>query len=178
MKIKSPIEGFTSKTYVGPLVLDFENGVAEVDEKTVPAGVLGYLQQQGFTVDGKTAKPAELVTPDAPQPTVVDSRDVVDEQVGSKARDAAVDPQPEDFLPPVNAGKADPHGPKVVAPQVHATPEQPVRPGDVSDDNAVQEKAESEHAADNLAETDAAPAKPKTSRASKGAADPVGGLSE
>lgn len=150
MKITSPIEGFTSTTYVGPLILDFKDGVAEVDEKTVPAGALGYLQQQGFTVDGKATKPAELVTPDAPQPTVVDSREVVEEQVGSKARDAAVDPKPEDFLPPVNAGKADPHGPKVVAPQVHATPEQPVRPGEVSDDNAVQEKAESEHAADNL----------------------------
>ena len=176
MKIKSPIEGFTSTTYVGPLVLDFKDGVADVDEKTVPAGVLGYLQQQGFTVDGKRVEPADLVLPDAPQPTVVDSRDVTEVQIGTKARDAAVDPRPEDFLPPVNAGKADPHGPQVVAPQIHAAKEQPVRPGPVSDDNAVQEKAESEHAAENLAEP---VAKPKTTRTKKAAAsEPVGGLSE
>jgi hypothetical protein len=30
-------------------------------------------------------------------------------------RDAAVDPRPEDFLPPTNAGQANPHGPEVVA---------------------------------------------------------------
>lgn len=175
MKIKSPIEGFTSKTYVGPLVLDFKDGVAEVDEKTVPAGVLGYLKQQGFEVDGKATAPVAVEVPDAPQPTVVDSREIVEEQVGSKARDAAVDPKPEDFLPPVNAGKADPHGPKVVAPQIHAAKEQPVRPGDVADDNAVQEKAESEHAAENLVAEPAV--KPKTTRARK-SAEPVGGLSE
>lgn len=140
-KIKSPIEGYNGSSTFGSTTLVFTDG--EADAKDVPDGVLGYLRERGFGVDGKTVEQPAA-------PAVIDSREVVEEQVGSKARDAAVDPKPEDFLPPVNAGKADPHGPKVVAPQVHATPEQPVRPGDVSDDNAVQEKAESEHAADNL----------------------------
>lgn len=140
-KIKSPIEGYNGSSTFGSTTLVFTDG--EADAKDVPEGVLSYLREKGFGVDGKTVD-----QPDAPAP--IDSREIVEEQVGSKARDAAVDPKPEDFLPPVNAGKADPHGPKVVAPQIHAAKEQPVRPGDVSDDNAVQEKAESEHAADNL----------------------------
>lgn len=167
-KIKSPIEGYNGSSTFGSTTLVFTDG--EADAKDVPEGVLSYLREKGFGVDGKTVdQPAD--------PAVIDSREVVEEQVGSKARDAAVDPQPEDFLPPVNAGKADPHGPKVVAPQVHATPEQPVRPGDVSDDNAVQEKAESEHAADNLVAEPAA--KPKSTRSRKPAStEAVGGLSE
>ncbi|RBY94086.1 hypothetical protein DQ244_01620 [Blastococcus sp. TBT05-19] len=40
------------------------------------------------------------------------------EQVGAPLRDAAVDPQPGDFLPPTNAGAADPHGPAVLAIEV------------------------------------------------------------
>lgn len=157
-KIVSPIDGYTGQATFGSTVLDFKDGAATADD--VPPGVLAYLRGAGFTVDGKTAEPA-AANADAPKP--VDSRDIVEEQVGTKARDAAVDPQPEDFLAPVNAGKADPHGPKVVAPQVHATPEQPVRPGEVSDDVKVQDKAESEHAAENLAE----PSKPATRRSAK-----------
>lgn len=42
-------------------------------------------------------------------------------QIGARIRDAAVDPQPEDFLPPTNAGKADPHGPHVQAIEVDST---------------------------------------------------------
>ena len=33
-------------------------------------------------------------------------------------RDATVDPRPTDLLPPTNAGKADPHGPSVIAVEV------------------------------------------------------------
>lgn len=36
-------------------------------------------------------------------------------QIGSKVRDAAVDPRPEDYIVPTNAGEADPHGPHVRA---------------------------------------------------------------
>lgn len=165
-KIKSPIEGYNGSSTFGSTTLVFTDG--EADAKDIPDGVLAYLREKGFGVDGKTVD-----QPDAP--AVVDSRDIVEEQVGTKARDAAVDPKPEDFLPPVNAGKADPHGPKVVAPQIHAAKEQPVRPGDVADDNAVQEKAESEHAAENLVAEPAV--KPKTTRARK-STEPVGGLSE
>lgn len=142
-KVQSPIEGFTGDATFGSTVLKFKDGVA--DAKDAPEGVLAYLRSNGFTVDGKSVD-----QPEAPEP--VDSRDIVEEQIGTKARDAAVDPQPEDFLPPVNAGKADPHGPKVVAPQIHAAKEQPVRPGKVSDDNKVQERAESEYPAEALAE--------------------------
>lgn len=144
-KVQSPIEGFTGTTVFGATTLSFKDGVA--DAKDVPEGVLAYLRGKGFTVDGKTVD-----LPDAPEP--IDSRDIVEEQIGTKARDAAVDPQPEDFLPPVNAGKADPHGPKVVAPQIHAAKEQPIRPGKVSDDAKTQQAAESEHAADHLVEAD------------------------
>lgn len=141
--ITSPIEGYTGETVFGVTRLEFKDGTAEATD--VPDGVLGYLRSHGFTVDGKTVEvPAE------PEP--VDSRDIVEEQVGGKLRDAAVDPHTEDFLPPVNAGEADPHGPKVVAPQIHAAKEQPVRPGKVSDDPKVQSEAESEHAAESLAE--------------------------
>ncbi|MCK0516973.1 hypothetical protein [Williamsia sp. DF01-3] len=42
-------------------------------------------------------------------------------QIGARIRDAAVDPQPEDFLAPVNAGKADPHGPDVRAIEVDSS---------------------------------------------------------
>lgn len=149
--VKSPVEGFTGTTVVGTTSLEFKDGVAEV--KDAPEGVLGYLRSKGYTVDGKAIEqPAE------PEP--VDSRDVVEEQFGSKARDAAVDPHPDDFLAPINAGEADPHGPKVVAPQLHAAKEQPVRPGEVSDDAAKQDAAESEHAAEVIGvEAKKAPAK-------------------
>lgn len=39
-------------------------------------------------------------------------------QEGTRIRDAAVDPLPTDFLPPTNAGEADPHGPEVIAIEV------------------------------------------------------------
>jgi hypothetical protein len=37
--------------------------------------------------------------------------------LGTPLRDAAVDPKPEDFLPPTYAGQANPHGPHVVSVQ-------------------------------------------------------------
>lgn len=149
-QVQSPIEGFTGTTVFGQTTLTFKDGVA--DAKDAPEGVLAYLRGKGFTVDGKT-----IDLPEAPEP--VDSRDITETQIGTKARDAAVDPQPEDFLPPVNAGKADPHSAKVVAPQIHAAKEQPIRAGVVSDDLKAQEAAESEHAADNLAESAKRPAR-------------------
>lgn len=39
-------------------------------------------------------------------------------QIGSKTQDATVDPQPDDLLPPSNAGTADPHGPTMKAYEV------------------------------------------------------------
>ena len=51
-------------------------------------------------------------------PYTGDSADILADgevQIGARIRDAAVDPRPEDFLPPVNAGEADPHSPRVRA---------------------------------------------------------------
>lgn len=80
----------------------------------------------------------------------VDPRDIAEPtQVGTPLRDAAVDPRPSDFLPPTNAGEANPHGPEVVAPGLHADEHvRPIRPGEVHvDDPAVQSDAELEHTA-------------------------------
>lgn len=38
------------------------------------------------------------------------------DRTGTPLRDGAVDPRPDDYLGPSNAGEADPHGPLVVNP--------------------------------------------------------------
>lgn len=85
--------------------------------------------------------------------TPIDPRDNPAVQVGTKLRDAAVDPRPGDFLAPTNAGEpgelGNPHGPTVVSPEIHASQGvRPVRPGAVSSDPDVQEAAELDHLAD------------------------------
>lgn len=72
-------------------------------------------------------------------------------RVGTRLRDAAVDPREGDFLPPVNAGKSgeegNPHGESVYAPEIHASQGiRPVRPGVVAADAATQSSEESAHA--------------------------------
>lgn len=71
-------------------------------------------------------------------------------QLPKLGRDGAVDPQPKDYLGPTNAGEpgelGNPHGPTVVSPGIHAVQDvRPIRPGEVSDDPAVQEAAEVQH---------------------------------
>ncbi|MFF2621296.1 Ig-like domain-containing protein [Oerskovia jenensis] len=83
--------------------------------------------------------------------TFIDPRDVADVQVGTRLRDAAVNPRAGDFLPPTNAGKpgqlGNPHGPTVVSPEIHASEGvRPVRPGAVSAVAATQSAAETAHA--------------------------------
>lgn len=56
------------------------------------------------------------------------SEDVI--RVGSPLRDAAVDPMPGDASVPTNAGRADPHGPLVVAPQALTRQAQAAARGD------------------------------------------------
>ena len=123
------------RTRFGSTEVLFVDGKAEVDE--LPDSVRAYLALAGYTVDGKTPKGSE---PD-PAP-VVDARDATGELVGTPLRDAAVDPRPEDFLPPVNAGEADPHGPLVVAPGIHAEGERVVAAGPVSSDPDTQSAKE------------------------------------
>ena len=80
-----------------------------------------------------------------------DPRDLTITTHGTPLRDAAVDPEATDFLPPVNAGlvgeEGNPHGPNVVAPGIHAEQGiRPVRPGPVDPDPATQSEEESAHA--------------------------------
>ena len=89
-------------------------------------------------------------------PEPVDPRDVESQRVGTPVRDAAVDPEPGDFLAPVNAGQANPHGPDVVSPGIHAHGAKPVVPGDVSDTDR-QEARESELAERTLAGDESVP---------------------
>jgi hypothetical protein len=74
----------------------------------------------------------------------MDARDAAEPiNLGSPLRDAAVDPKPWDYLPPTNAGEADPHGPLVVAPGIHGVGPKPIRAGEVFvDDPKKQEAAE------------------------------------
>lgn len=132
-KIHTPVAGYTGP---GPGGVHFEDGVAESDD---PA-VIGYCQAAGYKVSGKvlnSVEPAE----------VPDPREQSEVVVGTRLRDAAVDPRPEDFLAPINAGQANPHGPEVVSPEIHASGPAGVRPGDVIvEDPAKQESREKEYA--------------------------------
>ena len=116
-RIEAPNKEFNGR--IGNVV--FEDGVAETDD---PA-VIQYCQGAGYKVSGKTLNPpAETEVPDP--------REVTDEPVGTRLRDAAVDPREGDFLPPTNAGQANPHGPEVVAPGIHAVSGAgPIVPGPV-----------------------------------------------
>lgn len=108
--------------YTGTIAgVAFEDGRSE---SPLPPAVRAYASRHGLTVDddGRLL----IGTPD--EPDRIDSRDVTETKVGTPLRDAAVDPRPGDFLPPINAGEADPHGPEVVAPHVHGAPDRPVRP--------------------------------------------------
>lgn len=149
MKIKSPATNYTGNDQYGSTVLEFKDGVAEVDE--LPAGVRLYLQGAGYGID------AAPETPEVEAP--VDPRGLESERVGTALRDAAVDPREEDFLPPVNAGKegdeGNPHGPNVIAPGIHAATEKVVVPGVVSDDTDKQEAKESQAAGTEASEAPA-----------------------
>lgn len=113
--------------------VQFKDGQADTDD---PA-VLSYCRSAGYEVGGET-------TASLDDPAPADPRAVGDGLIGTPLRDAAVDPKPEDFLPPVNAGAANPHGPDVVAPEIHASPgPTPIVPGPVHDDPAAQAARES-----------------------------------
>ena len=140
--IHSPLSTYTGRTFIGPLILDFTDGKATHDGD-LGEGLTQYLAAQGYGVDKAAAEAEE--PPEPPDP-----REVGLTQVGTPLRDAAVDPRPEDFLAPTNAGEANPHGSSVVSPEIHGS--QGVRPilggpVDVEDPDA-QEAAELHHAED------------------------------
>ena len=131
--ITAPVEGYSG---VGAGGLVFADGVAETDNDAV----IDYCRTAGYGVGSAAPKRGKQVKQ-------TDARDVDTTVVGAALRDAAVDPQAADFLPPTNAGKADPHGPLVVAPGIHGVETQVVRPGQVYvEDLAAQEKAETDQA--------------------------------
>jgi hypothetical protein len=117
-RVTSPEPGYNG---TGPAGLVFKDGQAETDD---PA-LLAYFRRKGYGIDG-----SEPVRPVDPEPA--DPREHQPEHVGARLRDAAVDPRPEDFLPPTNAGEANPHGPAVVSPGIHAVSGPgPIVPGPV-----------------------------------------------
>lgn len=132
--------------------------LSEVERQEKLRAVLGYARRHGLVVDGD----GRLVVPDQEVAEPADPRTVEGVHHG-RLRDGAVDPRPGDFLGPTNAGQANPHGPDVVNPEVHASEGvRPVRPGDVSVGHpARQDAAETAHTANPLAgtarDTDPAP---------------------
>jgi hypothetical protein len=120
----------------------FEGGVAEVDED---APEMAYFRKAGYGIGTKPDADAGLPA-DKLEPTVdgkpIDARDyATSTPFGSPLRDAAVDPKPGDYLAPTNAGKANPHGPSVVSPQIHdAVGPKPLRPGEVHVDDADEQE--------------------------------------
>ena len=124
----------------GPGGVVFEDGVADVEDEAA----LNYYRSAGYTVDGEVDNPVE--SPEPPDP-----REVTEETVGTRLRDAAVDPEPGDFLAPTNAGQDNPHGSAVVSPEIHASGPAGIRPGEVFvEDVAKQEQRETEFAAARL----------------------------
>ena len=138
-KIEAPDPSFNGE--IGGV--KFEKGVAETDNLSV----IGYCQSAGYKVSGRVLNPR-------PDVEVADPRDLDAEVVGTRLRDAAVDPHPEDFLAPINAGEANPHGPEVVSPEIHASNGPAgIRPGVVHvDDHGKQEEREKEYARVRLIE--------------------------
>ncbi len=130
VRIEARVKVNGTVTGVGGLV--FTDGVATTDNQAI----IDYCTSAGYTVDGTAQDVSVPPPPDSRtiEPVVV---------LGTPLRDAAVDPQPVDFLAPSNAGAADPHGPLAVNPEVHASQGvAPVVPGDVSGDPAQQEAKE------------------------------------
>lgn len=118
VKVHAPNRAFTG-VRAGVV---FKDGVGEADREK-DSGALAYFTRQGYGI-GRAAEEPEPVER-------VDAREATHQQAGTPLRDAAVDPRKTDFLAPTNAGKADPHGPEVVAPEIHASGPKGIKPGDV-----------------------------------------------
>ena len=131
-KVYAPNKAFTGEV-AGVL---FKDGVGTLNDEEAPAA-RRYFERQGYGLGSR--RDAD----DTPEPA--DPRDIErtgPHRVGTPLRDAAVDPQPEDFLPPINAGDANPHGPRVVAPEIHASGPKGIKPGDVHVDELEAQQAE------------------------------------
>ncbi|HEX9993928.1 MAG TPA: hypothetical protein VGB14_13445, partial [Acidimicrobiales bacterium] len=113
--------------------VSFADGVGYTDR----TDQLGWFERHGYTVEKGGTMPDAAPLAARPFP-----------RVGAPwSRDAAVEPDAagpdsDAFLPPTNAGQADPHGPAVVSPGLHAVPPAPLVPGPVSKDPDEQERVE------------------------------------
>jgi hypothetical protein len=149
-KITAPVktEG-RLETYLGSQLIVFTDGVAEVDFD-LNDGQRAYLRGVGYGIGSQKAKAPE------DEVTIADPRDYETELVGTALRDAAVDPRDTDFLPPTNAGQANPHGGEVVAPGIHAVGPGPIVPGTVGSPG-YQEAKESDTAEAVLVDNESVP---------------------
>lgn len=171
--VTAPVEGF-SGIVAG---VAFDDGVAETRDRAA----LNYFRRHGYAIDGASLQTAS----ESPDPRDIGTKGDGIEVVGTKLRDAAVDPKPTDFLPPTNAGQANPHGPEVVSPEIHASQgTRPVKPGAVSDSPPAQDVAEATHASQAVGNAPVAPARNASKAAwvefaiaSGGDPDEVGALS-
>lgn len=147
--VTAPVADFAGEV-VG---VRFDKGRASTDDRRA----LDYFRRHGYMIDDETPDP----TPEPPDPRDIGTDGDGIEVVGTPLRDAAVDPRPEDFLPPTNAGQANPHGPEVVSPGLHGVEGvRPVRPGPVPEKStAAQEVAETAHTEAEHAEAVTVPAK-------------------
>lgn len=155
VRVEAPVETFTG-VIAG---VAFADGVAEFDPKENP-GAHGYFQTAGYRINGKQVNDppglyAPRPTPTAAAPGTPDNPDGIIR--GPSSNDAAVvkdagGPMSDAFMPPTNAGEADPHGPLVVSPGIHAVPPAPIVPGPVSPEAPTQEKVETAVAHDVLVE--------------------------
>ena len=150
-KITSPVEGLNNSTAIGPVVLNFKDSVAEIEDEQLTPGLRSFLERNGYGIGDGEAKGRERTQVQPPDP-----RKVSAQRVGTPIRDGAVDPRDKDFLGPTNAGDANPHGTDVVNPEIHASQGvRPVKAGPVHvDDPSEQDRAEKAHAA---AATDGTP---------------------
>lgn len=57
IKIESPIKGFSEKSVIGSLSLEFKDGVATTEEK-LNDGMKAYLKRRGYKVSGKETEQA------------------------------------------------------------------------------------------------------------------------
>lgn len=134
--VYSPVPGYTGLV----INVEFDDGKGSVSDDDHQA--LAYFRRHDYGI-GERSTVAEAVSPD---PREVGEGGSGIAPVGTRLRDAAVDAEPGDFLAPTNAGAANPHGPEVVSPGLHATPPAPIVPGPVSSDPETQQAVETEAA--------------------------------
>lgn len=119
--IYSPVEGFTG-TVAG---VDFADGTGETDDLQA----LAYFARQGYGIDESATVETGAEKTENVRPQV---------QAGTPLRDAAVDPQSDDYLAPADTAEAQ------VSPHVHGDEAgaKPIVSGDVPGDPSTQDVKE------------------------------------